>query len=526
MVIYTQVEVGGNKFDDADYIRVVNSIGVNNSSSNFRCVFPNHNGLHKDDFTIGDELIIYANKTNDIDSLLFPLTFPFDFSTRVITGLIEDIRFFGKEQDEEMILSGRDYTARLQDATVEPVVYNNQEVSVIVKDIMDNNVDGITTEGVDTTSTTLDHISFNHISVFDALKQLADVSGFIFWVDVNKVLNFKQKESIDSGFTLDNTNVLKSTFRESDQDMANEVWVYGDRRLTAWQNTFTADGAGSVFELDYKPHNTSVLVAGSTTPKKGGVFQLVDFAPSGVEYLIDYHNKKIIFVSGTNAGDNIPVSGDSITVDYDRSTPIIKYGFDRSSIETYGKKVKVIVDKNIKDPRLAKDVLTAELEENKLPKIQGNLSLQGIQILTAGKTVGVNLPNNGITNQTYEIIEVVYEFNKKNNLSEKVMRVKVSKKLKDVIDTIKQLMLDVKKIQVGDISTSDVITRLEASTGSAGVRVKEWYVKTRTIGDCFVLGHPVNGVLGSPVLGTGGSQVTLGSSTLSSFTVQYSGGEV
>ena len=387
MTVNSKLTIQGTEYTDQLKMTVTSSIGENNASSSFSIEFPNDDGQHKSNFIIGNEVIIYA----DLDTS--PPT------TKIITGIVEDINFRGKGQFERMILSGRDFTARLMDSTVAPVVYNNSEVSVIVKDIIANSVVDITTNNVEVTETTLTHIAFNHVSVYDALKQLADLSGFTFWVDVNKDLNFKEKGETSSGVTLDNTNVVSSTFRNSDKELANQVWVYGDRILTGVQNLFVGDGAGSVFGLDYRPHNTEVIVNGSVT-RKGGIFELTFGAPtSGIEYLVDFDQRRIIFTSGTLPGDNIPPG--SITVNYDRSTPVIKFGEDRPSVDKYGPKVKIISDKNIKDPRLATDTVLSELDLNSEPVIQGNLNLHGVLALTAGNTIVVNLVNQDLSNVTY-----------------------------------------------------------------------------------------------------------------------------
>src|SRR3990167_10570406 len=192
MTIYAEVTIDGTKYTDAKSINIRNSIGDNNSASSFSITFPNWDGIHKTDFSINDEVIVYADK--DVN----PPT------TKVLTGIIEEINFLGRETEEEIEKSGRDYTARLQDATVEPTVYNDSEVSTIVSNIMTNFVPSIGTTNVNATTTTLTHIRFNHTPVFDALKQLAELSDFYFYVDVNKDLNFKRKSQTSSGQTLNN----------------------------------------------------------------------------------------------------------------------------------------------------------------------------------------------------------------------------------------------------------------------------------------------------------------------------------
>ena len=68
-----------------------------------------------------------------------------------------------------------------------------------------------------------------------------------------------------------------------------------------------------------------------------------------------------------------------------------------------------------------------------------------------------------------------------------------------------------KDLQTKDAGTSDVISRLEQDYGEQKFRVKEWIVTVSTIGNAFVLGGAVNGMLGSPQLSSGGEQLVLGS---------------
>lgn len=494
MTIYTKLTIDGTQYADFPSCEIRNSTSDYNSSSSFEIAFDNDVGIYASTFSIGQEVKFWAEK--DVN----PAT------QQIFTGLIEDIRFTGRENEEKIILSGRDYTSRLQDVTVEPSVYNNQEISTIVTDLISNYVTGITTANVDVTGNIVGHINFNHVSVYDALKQLAERVNFAFWVDIDKDLHFTAKGLTSSSVTLDNTNVIRSNITETEEGMYNQVWIYGDRVLTKWQNTFTANG-GSVYALDYKPHNTEIFIGGSTFPKQGGIFQLNTEAASGVQYLVDYNDKNVIFVSGTNNGDNVPISGtDTGTVNYDRSTPIVKFAQNRTSVDTYGAKVKIINDKSIKDPTLARDMSKTFIAEHKDPKTQGNGYLKGVIGLTAGHTVLINLPYENINNVTYTLVEVRYLFTPENNFTEQVMNVTVSDKIRDAADTIKQMILDIKRLQAADIEVGDVFTRLETGEGAYGLRVSSWSVKSALTGSDFYVGstslangssHP-NSWVGSP----------------------------
>lgn len=514
MTVNSKVEIEGTDYYDSYDIMATKEIGDNNASGDFEIKFQNTAGLHKDDFNINDDVIIYA----DIDATP---------TTKLFRGIIEDISFESrgdKKSGDIVVIKGRDYTARLQDIKVEPTVFNNTEISDIVKNIM-TAVPDITTNNVQTTATIKNNIAFNHSSVFDSLKELAVEIGWYFYVDEDLDLHFEPKDILVSGITLDNTNILKSQFRTIDREIANNVWVYGDKVLTGYKQLDVPADGGSVYPLDYRPKNTNVFVGGSSVPKVGGIFeQVVGDVGSPTQYLVNYDEAKIVFVSGTEAGDNIPISGvDTIDFEYERNKQIVKYGLDRASEELYGRKDKIIVDKNIINPVAALDKVKAELLENSSPFVQGTIETNNVINVTPGNLLTVNIPNSNQANTTYQVLQSKYRINPTNSMNNNVTTLRLNKRILEITDTIKQILIDIKKLQGDDIFNSKELTRLEQATGSIGLRVAEWNVKTRTIGDSFVLGHPINGKLGSPVVGTSGGQVVLGSSTAGAFTIVRSG---
>ena len=490
MTIYSKLEIGGTTYTDAKALKLKSVTGKANAASNFTCNFDNQNGRLASAFTVGQEVTIYADL--DVNPAV----------TKKFVGILENIQFKGKGQHglkgEQIVLGGRDYSARLQDATVQPVTYQNQEISTIVTNIMSTNVQDVTTTNVNVTSTTLEFIQFTQKNVFDALKELAELAGFIFYVDNDKDLHFEEAATVSTGTTLDNSNVLKTSFKETRKQMVNKVWVYGERQQHGKKDTFTADGVGSVFTLARLGDEPTVTV--DAVEQQGDVFG--QGFTSGTRYLFDQPNKNIIFVSGGSPGigyDAIPANSASVVVDYFYTTPIVKFGQDSVSIDAYGPKTQLIVDKNITDPTLAKDFAKDIIARKKDPITQGKLDVFGLPTLTAGQTVDVNLPDEDQASKTYEILEVEYDFNVKKAFSNSVVKVKVSQKIADITDTIKDLFQDVKALQTGDIESADIVTRLIFSTGSIGVRVNKWFAKTRTLGDSYICGHPDHYTVGNIV---------------------------
>ena len=94
---------------------------------------------------------------------------------------------------------------------MEPEVYTNLPAGSIVQDIINKYTSNITYDNVGSSATIIDRISFKYIPVFDAIKQLATLANYMFYVDVNKDLHFEAKSSSSSGYTLDNTNTTGTT---------------------------------------------------------------------------------------------------------------------------------------------------------------------------------------------------------------------------------------------------------------------------------------------------------------------------
>ena len=175
MAITTALVIDGTLVTDAINIRVTKAIGENSATGSFSVDLPNRNGENKNKFQVGDEVTVYADSSGNAFENLFDITFDITFGSAVKIGVfvLEDINFTGQGENEIMTLRGRDYGAVLQDVTIEPTVYTNQEISLIVKDIIANELPGVSTTNVDVTSVTLTRKRYNHTNVYDAIKELA-----------------------------------------------------------------------------------------------------------------------------------------------------------------------------------------------------------------------------------------------------------------------------------------------------------------------------------------------------------------
>ena len=494
--VYTKMEIEGTTYADVPKITVDRTIGEFSATSNFTAEFNNFNGKYSDTFSLNDEVIIYADRGTD------PPT------TKIFTGIIEDINFKGDVEKEKIVLVGRDYGAILQDMTVQPVIYKNEDAGVIARQVMLNNTEELlTANNMDTsTETTIERIGFNHINVFSALQELAELSDYYFYVDTDKDVHFEAKSSTSSGHTFDNTNVHSGVFKKDDREIYNKIFVYGARVLTGANDvggTWGEGETGSIFTLSYKPHNTRVFVS-DVLQQPGGIYEMTNPATeSGLKYLVDFNEQKIIFVSGAEAGENVPASGTSnVSVDYERFTPLLKYVDNDDSITSYGPKTKIIKDDNLKSFEEVSKRATTFIADNKDPKIQGDLDIKGVVDITPGNTCVVDLPWHGISSQTYTILSASYNFNKRSNRADRVLHITVNKKLSDFTDIMKEQMIKLKQFEVGPLEGE--YTSLLTRTRYADVD-NHYELWQRNINDNFVFHSAKHGLLESedPRIGTG-----------------------
>ena len=116
-------------------------------------------------------------------------------------------------------------------------------------------------------------------------------------------------------------------------------------------------------------------------------------------------------------------------------------------------------------------------------------------------------------------MEAKYDFTKENLLTDQVVSIKVNKHLSDLTDTIKDLILGLRKVQAQEMIDTDILTRYQFSNGSIGIRASGTYVYTRNLGSSFILSHASLGRLGSHTIPLN----YLGDSR-SALTIQWSGG--
>lgn len=243
MVIYDKITISGIQFLQSTDMKVISTMSENNSSSTCSVTCKNYFGSNKDVAIPGDEIMIYAEK--DVN----PPT------KKIFTGQVTSMAYGEQSNKGTIVIEGRDYYGVLQDATIPPIVYRNLDAGSIVKHLVDTNTSGLNTGSINVaTGNLIDYKRYNHLHVADAIKELGEETGYYSYVNTEKYVMFEPKNTVTAGFTIGSHNTLQSNFKTTTDDMSNEVYVYGDRVLTAAPTiTQTSDGAGSTIQLAFKP---------------------------------------------------------------------------------------------------------------------------------------------------------------------------------------------------------------------------------------------------------------------------------
>ena len=135
----------------------------------------------------------------------------------------------------------------------------------------------------------------------------------------------------------------------------------------------------------------------------------------------------------------------------------------------------------------------------------------------------------GLSSAQPLVIGMTYNFNKNSIESEKVLTLILENKIADITDIIRDLKVRIENIEAQDRQDTDVITRLEQSTGSALIIGSYWAVSTASqTGSTLYLSSSIrvfaSGLASGTIQGVlAGSGTNIGS-PYGPFTIMASGG--
>lgn len=139
---------------------------------------------------------------------------------------------------------------RLVAATYENV---SQTLSTIVSDVVTNYLtsDGLTTTNVDT-GPVISKLKFNYQPASKVFDELANITGYAWWVDESKNLYFKPRSTTVAPFSISSTNARKVQVNRTTETYRNKQLIRAGVDLTTSRTeNLTGDGTRKSFTLAY-----------------------------------------------------------------------------------------------------------------------------------------------------------------------------------------------------------------------------------------------------------------------------------
>jgi len=195
--------------------------------------------------------------------------------------------------------------------------YEDKSLYYIVNDLITRYTSGFTVTNVTNPGPTLDKVQFNYQYISECFEELAELTGYDWYVDYAKDIHFFPIETNDAPYELtDNgTHFADLIITPDNTQIANRIWVRGGYYYSAeyTQDTITAVAGQTEFPIVYFPYELSVTVGG--VAKTVGI-EFVDDA-GGHDFLLNY-NEKLLKV------DTITMSGgEAVVMKYKFEVPIL-----------------------------------------------------------------------------------------------------------------------------------------------------------------------------------------------------------
>jgi hypothetical protein len=258
-----------------------------------------------------------------------------------------------------------DYSIDL-DALLVSQTYSNTTIGAIIANILSTYAPGFTGTNVNC-GFPITKIVFNQVTISQALKRLANIVQYSWFVDPSKDVHFFPKSTMLAPFNLTDTsgNYVNSSLKTvfDGTQIANSVKVRGGTyRGPTYTDTITVKGSVTAsWVLPYKFDVSSLTITINSISKIVGVYGKNTFLDADVLYRDA--DQSIQVQNPLADGSSIAFSGTPII-------PVLAIAQDAGSIALYGTREKLITDTSIIDIDTARQRATIELAAYKDPQGQ------------------------------------------------------------------------------------------------------------------------------------------------------------
>ncbi|NOZ27957.1 MAG: hypothetical protein GXP39_07895 [Chloroflexi bacterium] len=254
--------------------------------------------------------------------------------------------------------------------------YLNQTDQAIIQDLISTylGAEGFTTTSV-ASSGTIESVSFNNVTLYEAMQKIADLTGYVWYVDPNKDVHYHGESATAAPFGLSDSPDNVTTFgyledswqfEEDASDIRNRITVRGGIRASdPVTESFSGDGTTTMFRLTNRPVRSVVSVEVDGAAQSVGT----DFVDSsGYDVYVNYVDGVLRFATAPAAGTS------NIEVVYTYDVHVTAQRSDSSSYTKFGRWFDYIVeDKTITSQTKAEALADALLAQYADSRYSGRL---------------------------------------------------------------------------------------------------------------------------------------------------------